>query len=873
MTSKDGTSSNNGGALQSIPAASRKMVHSLKEIVNCPDAEIYSMLKECNMDPNEAVNRLLSLDPFHKVKSKREKKKETKEVEPKPRGAAGRGGKAGSDRYVGHSGSTHFSSFEQGSLHGKSAYKKENGVNPYIGATPSMPSNSINRQPPTTSNPISMENKVMTAGPVDSYSTSSQHQGYQPAWSGPPGHVSMADIVKMGRPPGKAMNSSQHVSHHYVQAPRSTVSHHDVNLSEYHVTKVSELDHEAGDDAEQHAAPDDDWPIDEHIQADSDLHVMLPTTPSGLHVDMSNSSTNRNNQLPQSQADEVQLADASIENINSTCTGSIRISPARVDEENVANSSLFNNELCSDMGSYQMHRHSFQNHEDEDVEVHVSSVATNMQHLSVEEDQEILHEEENATVIIPDHLQVQSAECSHLSFGSFGSGPYASRTATLKHNMEDASEDVVASPDGHSEARKLEYYDNEPIRTAANENLVHRDGTTAESYEPLSASESPGDLKEAVVLRENHYGYPPSTSSYAFENEQQLNAALAHSQSISQIQNLPQFSSAMQHTYSNSRPNSLLTSNAQATRESDLQYSPFSTTQSMTSKYGNTLPSIGGTTLSMPDMLKAAGFSSNQSAVPGNNLGTGVGPSSVPQQQQHIAVHPYSQPTHPLGPFANMISYPFLPPHHQSYTYMPSAFQQALASNGPYHHHPQSLASLLPQYKNSVSSSSSLPQSASGYPAGFGNSTNIQNNNFSMNPPPASAQGHSNIGYEDLMASLQQQNENSQMWVHGAGSRTMPAVSPNTYYGLTTGQSQQQAAAAAGFRQSQQQQQSSQNYGYQNFYQSQAEMAAMEQQQLQHHHQQQQQHQNPRGGDGLVGSQGQSSSSKQSHQQAWQNIY
>ncbi|GAB4846667.1 hypothetical protein Ancab_025673 [Ancistrocladus abbreviatus] len=42
------------------PVVPKKMVQSLKEIVNCPEREIYAMLKECNMDPNEAVNCLLS---------------------------------------------------------------------------------------------------------------------------------------------------------------------------------------------------------------------------------------------------------------------------------------------------------------------------------------------------------------------------------------------------------------------------------------------------------------------------------------------------------------------------------------------------------------------------------------------------------------------------------------------------------------------------------------------------------------------------------------------------------------------------------------------------------------------------------------------
>jgi hypothetical protein len=63
MSGRGGVNNNNGKGntgISGIPAASRKMVQSLKEIVSCPEPEIYAMLKECNMDPNEAVNRLLS---------------------------------------------------------------------------------------------------------------------------------------------------------------------------------------------------------------------------------------------------------------------------------------------------------------------------------------------------------------------------------------------------------------------------------------------------------------------------------------------------------------------------------------------------------------------------------------------------------------------------------------------------------------------------------------------------------------------------------------------------------------------------------------------------------------------------------------------
>ncbi|KAH0468195.1 hypothetical protein IEQ34_003228 [Dendrobium chrysotoxum] len=75
-----GSSGNGVVAAPGIPAGARKMVQSLKEIVNLPDQEIYFTLKECGMDPSEAVQRLLSQDSFHEVKSKRDKKKEVKEL-------------------------------------------------------------------------------------------------------------------------------------------------------------------------------------------------------------------------------------------------------------------------------------------------------------------------------------------------------------------------------------------------------------------------------------------------------------------------------------------------------------------------------------------------------------------------------------------------------------------------------------------------------------------------------------------------------------------------------------------------------------------------------------------------------------------------
>lgn len=55
----------------------RKIIQSIKEIVGeHSEADVYAVLKDSNMDPNETAQKLLNQDPFHEVKRKRDKKKE-----------------------------------------------------------------------------------------------------------------------------------------------------------------------------------------------------------------------------------------------------------------------------------------------------------------------------------------------------------------------------------------------------------------------------------------------------------------------------------------------------------------------------------------------------------------------------------------------------------------------------------------------------------------------------------------------------------------------------------------------------------------------------------------------------------------------------
>ncbi|KAI3495557.1 hypothetical protein L1887_37900 [Cichorium endivia] len=840
MGSRGGGGGNNGGGVQGIPAASRKMVQSLKEIVNgVSEAEIYSALKDCNMDPNEAVNRLLSQDPFHEVKSKREKKKEFKDTtESRPRGGSTSTRGARSDRYTGRSGSTQFSSSESGGLHGKP--RRENGTSSYTSSSaPSygVPATNTNRNPPTFSGSIGYENKASTFSAPDGPTTvpHQQSSGYQSAWIGVPGQKSMADIVKMGRPQTKPVTQPQ------------TTTHYDLNSFDDYGSKAPETHQEHNS-----VSPDDDWPSIEPPQQ----QTQTQTQPQTVGVQVIESENAGQVDL-QYERNDPYVGDHTDEGHVEEDEG--------VFEDHVEDTSrnntvpVYENDLYKKMESFHHDDNAYEHNEVEEGDVSASSVSANMQQLNIQEDRHVEEPEEDVpAVVIPNHLQVQTADCSHLSFGSFGanintgfSGSFTSRQLRNKIEEPPVEPDNTQSV-GPSETRNSEYYGDESIMTSES-NPVHRTGPAPGNYDLPSASQTEVLKQEnADVAHASQYSFASSTpgQGYTFDSTQLLNPSFPQSQTPTQMQTATPFSNVMQAAYTNSLPSTLLAANGHPVGESDLSYSPFPISQQMPTKYGSSVSSIS-------EALKTGVFSSSQptqQTPPGNTIPTG------PALPQHLTVHPYSQPTLPLGPFANMIGYPFLP---QSYTYMPSGFQQAFAGNSTYH---QQLAAVLPQYKNSVSVSS-LPQSAavpSGY-GSFGNSTAMPGN-YQVNQGAGPA--GSTLSYDDVLnahykensqlLSLQQ-NDNSAMWVHGAGSRTMSAVPASTYYSFQ-GQNQQ----PTGFRQAQQQ--PSQTYGgatlnYPNYYHSQAGISPEHQLQ-----------QNPRDGSLVGGSQGQQKPQQQS-QQLWQNSY
>ncbi|XP_013636376.1 PREDICTED: RNA polymerase II degradation factor 1-like [Brassica oleracea var. oleracea] len=813
-----GKKSYNG--VSDIPSGSRKMVQSLKEIVNCPEAEIYAVLKDCNMDPNEAVNRLLSQDPFHEVKSKKDKKKEVRDIQDsRPRGYSNnynRGTRGGSDRYAGprRTGASSFNSTESGSFQGKTTNKRESEKQAYGGSFSSTSGVSSHQQIPH-SDSVAVDSKTSTVSSGGGISSSQPVSVQQPAWFGAAGQRSMADIVKMGRPHTKTTNSQKIV------------------------TAVNQ----------EHETVKDQWPSIEKPMATSTSSVSAaPTEPVICNGPADFQSSGGDQQLKGHLEDAHLAENGPFGNLGRDHVQADTVVVPEDDESEVTS------EFDDTPYEPQTQSHPVEHQKDED---NVSSVAANLQELSIENhDKYSSHEENRPAVLIPDHLLIYSEECSQLSFGSFGSRP-------LNNNLEEASD--VAPQIERADARNNEFYGDEQLGSTSHGNMVH--ASTAENYDDSAESQQEVLLPEnpETAHPQNQYSFAQSDQEYAYENaKQQTNTAFDASQTSMQNQ-IASLTDVMQG-YSNAAPNTLLGQTAQSARELELQYSTFPGGQSMPSRSNDY--SLNDQSISMPETLRDGGGiqttqPSQQQNIPGANIATGP---ALPQGPQQLPMHPYSQHTVPLTHFANMISYPLMP---QGYPYMPSAFQQAFSGNSSYH---QSPAALLPQYKNNISPSS-LPQSAPiSSPYGFGNSSNVGAGNFSLNQQQQQQQQAAPTGatlsYEDVMSlqykqnshllslqqqqqQQQQQNENSPVWLHGPGSQTMSGVQSNAYYNL---QAQQQAQQ---LRQAQQQaQQQYGSLGYPNYYQSQTGMS-MEHQQR-----------NPREG----GSQGQPS--KQTPQQhLWQNSY
>ncbi|KAJ3670794.1 hypothetical protein LUZ60_008220 [Juncus effusus] len=820
-----------------IPAAARRMVQSLKEIVNCPEAEIYATLKDCDMNPDEAVNRLLSQDTFHEVKSKREKKKDVKDtgdsrsrsVNNNPRS------RVSSDRGPRNTYYPSNSNDNQGPrVKGSNMKENESSsiLGPATGTSKPVPSSSSN--PSTQPAP--------PAGILDGPPLSSQPPPLQNAWSGLHGHMSMADVVKMGRPQAKAAVPTvpaapvdRSYTAQYPAMPKPVIPESSITATPVTVTQVTE-DHSNGNVNEGEIT--DDWTLVEEPQVNAEQSASYE-----------NYGTEDNKGM---EGGQVSFDDRSIQV-----------------EDNVDN---LGNEGLDNAGAYQS-QHSYEHHEVEETE---EEVAGDFQQLSLQEEESLANNdinnannnvsEENPAVIIPNHLQVSNADCAHLSFGSFGSGAFSgifSQKSLDSHPAELAPvENEASTVEQQTDAGNEEYYNSGALNNQSQAN------TRVETMEMPSVPAPDPDVLRNDAAGPTH-GLQYSVPS-AFANTAQ--PEFRYQQGNSQLQNLTDFSTLLQAN--------LLAPPGQPVRDFDLSFSPLVTSQAIPNKYMTAVPSTSGSTINMQEAAKQGVFSNqqqqsaqNQTQIPQTQAQTQAqtiqqAGALLPQQLAAMH-HPYSQPT---LPFTNLIGYPFLP--HQSYTYLPSFQQQPYSANGNFH---QSAASIpqqpkytaLPQYKNSISAGSNVQgQQGSAVAGGYGGFGGAGQGGFGVSGSGGGAS--TSLGFDEAalssqynkemshyMSLQQQQNENPAMWLHGAaaaGSRTLSTMPASTFYSYQ-GQTQH-----GNFRQGQQPSQLN-SLGYPNFYHSQIPGGAQDHLS----------HQSTAGDSGLAGAQ--PSGQQQPSHQLWQNTY
>ncbi|KAL5735604.1 hypothetical protein ACOSQ2_030392 [Xanthoceras sorbifolium] len=158
-----GDEDDGGMARVSIPAHMRPTIQTIRETTGKQhsDEEIYSVLQDCSLDPNETAQKLLYLDTFHEVKKKRDRKKE---------GQGARGGR-------GNYNSNYMPSVAGGA---RNASRRENGVSHFIERGP------VSRK--TKNNAVPQGIRAFTAIPngssIPSDGNSSHGRDYQLAGDG-----------------------------------------------------------------------------------------------------------------------------------------------------------------------------------------------------------------------------------------------------------------------------------------------------------------------------------------------------------------------------------------------------------------------------------------------------------------------------------------------------------------------------------------------------------------------------------------------------------------------------------------------------------------------------------------------------------------
>ena len=186
--------------------------------------------------------------------------------------------------------------------------------------------------------------------------------GSQSTWVGATsGHVTMADIVRMGRPQSKGSQMPCETSYTPQDAvlPNSAIYQMKLSLATspsqletYEDLHSSDLNmiRESGKKSSQHDF-DNEWPVNEQITASSDIGATMYSNQSYLHSNRANLSSNcySNNIL-------VSESNASRENLSSDHVNSAQVSSKQIFMNDSGGTSEHDDDLCKDASSPDSYR-------------------------------------------------------------------------------------------------------------------------------------------------------------------------------------------------------------------------------------------------------------------------------------------------------------------------------------------------------------------------------------------------------------------------------------------------------------------------------------------------------------------------------------
>uniref|UniRef100_A0A453A0L8 GBF-interacting protein 1 N-terminal domain-containing protein n=1 Tax=Aegilops tauschii subsp. strangulata TaxID=200361 RepID=A0A453A0L8_AEGTS len=698
-----------------IPPASRKLVQGLKGILaDRTEAEIYATLLDCAMDPDVAVERLISQDPFHEVRRKRSNKKEVKapqETRSRPfYKPAYRGSKVGLDR-----GGRGYSGPGDSTASAKGPIKKETELLP--------PPNTSTSDAVKGSNP--METISEAGNLADAKSTSFQPPQVQHGWGGVPGRPSLAEIVKMGRP--QAKSGARPVANNAAKPAVGGSVAANANLN---TVLPSEGDRVIAEKLPNGTIQSPSVPKEDSVG-------ILPPgqgsdVPEGIGAASANVSAPRSFTLEVKNDGAGDANEQTKETSASNATGLTSPGPLSPSDEGT----VLNNDMIEKTDGYLSDEHSFEHNQNSNGDM--STTAYQLEDLTIHEENRPKPSDDNPAVIIPGHLQVSNADFAHLTFGSFVSGTLDASCSMMPANSD---VEVAAVPDNQSgdqcDVRIHEFENKETVTPAANEYIASAPDSNAENPDITSAQQS--DVGRADLLDVTNNTEYNLSSDYATSSAVQPEPTVqTYLQDNRQMQNISPLSNFMQ----GNMPNGLLPPAMPPFRELDPAFSLLLTNPPLaTMVHGTPQSSVNNATVSSQpqENVNQGGLSNPQLTHSQGSTGIAPGP---PLPHHLAALHPYAQGGLPLG-YANMIGYPSLP---QSYAYLPpAAYQQAYMNSGLFHQGAAAAPNSgvkypMPQYKSNVPLGS-LPQPASmlsNYVGGFGTANGMPQN-FALNQSNPSA--------------------------------------------------------------------------------------------------------------------------------------